>query len=47
MTLVFIAFTVITAMIAAAESYYERDWPRETGRFFVWSAFLTTIWIGL
>ena len=29
-----VIFTAITFLICCAEAFYERDWPRETFKFF-------------
>jgi len=47
MILIFIACTVISGMISLAEMYYERDWPRETGKYFLGFAALTAFWVSL
>jgi hypothetical protein len=30
----FVAFTALTFLICCGEAFYERDWPRETFKFF-------------
>jgi hypothetical protein len=43
---IFILLVVaITGIIALSEAYYERDWPRDTGKYFMISVSALLLWI--
>ncbi len=44
--LVIILF-VFSLLISAGESYYEHDWPRDTGKFTIFSFFLLMLTISV
>ena len=47
MILIFFAVFIFCVLIALGESYHERDWPRDTGKFAITSGilFLCSLWI--
>jgi hypothetical protein len=45
MLIFILAMFALTCWVAIGEAYYERDWPRETGKFAVIYLVLLAAWV--
>ena len=45
MLIVLLVLTALTLLLCIGEAYHERDWPRDTFKYFLWMGAVLLFWL--